>query len=159
MRFLFYVLFFFLQSQVFSAYLSLGGGVFEVARQNSHTTSQWQIEYRSSWHWKHFHPQLGFFHVLKGSIYLYGGFAWEKVIKERWVIAPNFSLGWYQGGKGKNLGYPLEFRSAMELSWQLRSKVRIGSMFYHISNASLGYKNPGEESLVFFISIPFSDGF
>jgi len=54
------------------------------------------------------------------------------------------------------LGFPLEYRSSAELSYRLKNKSRFGAMFYHISNSSLGFKNPGTECLVFFYSVSLS---
>ena len=46
----------------------------------------------------------------------------------------------------RDLGYELEFRSGIEIGYVFCNKSRLGVHFYHISNASLGRKNPGEEA-------------
>ena len=69
-------------------------------------------------------------------------------------FTPSFAPGYYLNGKGLKLGFPLEFRSSAELSYRFKNFSRFGAMFYHLSNASLGYKNPGTECLVFFYGIP-----
>ncbi len=114
------------------------------------------MEYKPSFEWYTFRPLIGFMFTINGSTYLYAGGGFEWIGKNRFVFSPNFAAGWYRKGGGKDLHFPLEFRSGVELAWQFRSFTRVGAHFYHISNASLGKKNPGEESLVFFISIPIN---
>ncbi len=147
---------FFLSAQESPSHLSFRGGVFEIVRHNKHQTEEFGVEYRPSLNWYTLRPLMGFMFTVNGSTYLYGGVAFEWLAKKRVLFAPSFALGWYRPGGGKNLHFPLEFRSGFEMAWQFRSKARIGAQFYHISNASLGKKNPGEESLVFFISVPLN---
>ena len=141
------------------ALLSFGAGVFEIVRHNRHETAEFRAEYKSSLNWYTVRPQIGFLLTIKGSTYLCGGFGLDWVIKDRLVFSPNFAAGWYRPGGGKDLGYALEFRSGVECAWQFKSKARLGLFFYHLSNASLGRKNPGEESLEVFFSIPINSSY
>jgi lipid A 3-O-deacylase len=155
----FFLLFCFLFSSLSSSekpkhLLAWGGGVFEIVRCNRHQTAVFQVEYRPPLVWYTVRPSLGFFLTYKGSTYLYGGFGLEWILKKRFLFSPNFAVGWYRSGGGKDLGYPLEFRSGVEGAFILKNQTRLGAQFYHISNASIGHKNPGEESLVFLISVP-----
>ncbi len=136
--------------------LSFGGGVFEVSRNNHHKTATFQVEYRPGVIWYTVRPTLGLMMTIRGVTYLYGGFGLEWILKDRLVFSPNFAAGWYRPGGGKDLHYPLEFRSGIELAWRFRTYARVGIHYYHISNASLGRKNPGAESLVLFFAIPLS---
>ena len=43
------------------------------------------------------------------------------------------------------MGNKLEFRTTLELSYQLNNDDRIGFSLGHISNANIGNKNPGVE--------------
>ena len=61
------------------------------------------------------------------------------------MIVPSFAPGIYSQGNGKNLGYPLEFRTSFELGYQFDSGWRLTGQYYHISNATLGSINPGIE--------------
>lgn len=134
--------------------ISLGAGVFEIVRHNKNMTADFRIEYESHLSWHKIRPIVGLMGTAKGSSYLYAGFGIDWIIKDRLVFSPNFAAGWYRAGGGKDLGFPLEFRSGIVLAWRFKNASRIGAHFYHISNASLGYKNPGEESLDFFFAIP-----
>ncbi len=69
--------------------------------------------------------------------------------KSKFYFTPSFGAGIYNDGSGKKLGNDLQFRTAFELSYELKNNNRIGVSFSHISNANLGDKNPGVEILSF----------
>ena len=69
--------------------------------------------------------------------------------KSKFFITPSFATGIYDDGSGKKLGNDVQFRTSLEVSYQLKNKNRIGISFSHISNANLGDKNPGVEILSF----------
>ena len=71
------------------------------------------------------------------------------------IITPSFGAGYYDDGDGKKLGNEIEFRTTLELSYQLENKNRIGISFGHISNANLGDKNPGTEILSLSFQKPY----
>ncbi len=135
--------------------LELSGGVFEIVRHNRHMTGEFVIEYKFSCEWYTIRPIVGFMVTCKNSTYLYTGLAFDWILGGHLLLSPDFAAGWYSPNGGKNLGFPLEFRSGINLGWVFNSGYRVGSHFYHISNASLGHKNPGEESLDLFLAIPF----
>ena len=64
-------------------------------------------------------------------------------------ITPSFAPGIYSQGDGKDLGHPLEFKSEVQLSLDLPKSSQLGFSYNHLSNASLGDKNPGANSYMF----------
>ncbi len=64
-------------------------------------------------------------------------------------LTPSFTPGIYQQGDGKDLGHPIEFKSEVQLSLNLFENSQLGMSYNHISNASLGDKNPGANSYMF----------
>ena len=64
-------------------------------------------------------------------------------------ITPSFAPGYYNEGNGKDLGHALEFKSEVQLSLELPKQSQIGFSYNHLSNASLGDKNPGANSYMF----------
>ena len=64
-------------------------------------------------------------------------------------ITPSFTPGLYHEGDGKDLGHMLEFKSEVQLSLDLSQSSELGFSYNHISNASLGDKNPGANSYMF----------
>ena len=64
-------------------------------------------------------------------------------------ITPSFTPGLYHEGDGKDLGHMLEFKSEVQLSVDFSKSSKLGFSYNHISNASLGDKNPGANSYMF----------
>ena len=64
-------------------------------------------------------------------------------------LTPSFTPGYYHEGDGKDLGHALEFKSEVQLSLELPRESQLGFSYNHISNASLGDKNPGANSYMF----------
>ena len=64
-------------------------------------------------------------------------------------IVPSFTPGYYNKGNGKDLGHALEFKSEVQLSLDLPKESQLGFSYNHLSNASLGDKNPGANSYMF----------
>ena len=64
-------------------------------------------------------------------------------------FTPSFAPGYYNQGDGKDLGHALEFKSEVQLSLELPKESQFGLSYNHLSNASLGNKNPGANSYMF----------
>ncbi len=64
-------------------------------------------------------------------------------------LTPSFTPGLYNEGNGKDLGHVLEFKSELQLSLDLSKESQLGFSYNHLSNASLGEKNPGANSYMF----------
>ena len=75
--------------------------------------------------------------------------------KSRYYFTPSFGAGFYDDGSGKKLGNTIEFRTSLEISYELKNNNRIGISLSHISNANLGNKNPGAEILSISYHIPY----
>jgi hypothetical protein len=98
-------------------------------------------------------PLLGTIATTKGTIYAYAGLRADLPLGHRWWFSPSFSGGVYYRANGQDLGGPVEFRSALELSYELRQGSRLGVCLYHLSNGGIFPPNPGSESLVFTYSM------
>ena len=61
-------------------------------------------------------------------------------------FTPSFTPGLYNQGDGKDLGHVVEFKSELQFSLDLFKNSELGFSYNHISNASLGDKNPGANS-------------
>ena len=64
-------------------------------------------------------------------------------------FTPSFTPGLYHQGDGKDLGHLIEFKSELQISLDLSKTSELGFSYNHISNASLGDKNPGANSYMF----------
>ena len=92
-----------------------------------------------------FSPITGAFITSKNAFYIYTGVQAEYQFGSL-AITPSFAPGYYGEGNGKDLGYPLEFKSEIQMSYDLSNTTHLGMSYNHISNASLGKKNPGANS-------------
>ena len=93
-------------------------------------------------------PITGGFITENSAIYIYTGFEWN-VDMGALTFTPSFAPGLYHEGDGKDLGHVLEFKSEIQFSFELSNDTNIGLSYNHISNASLGDKNPGANSYMF----------
>ena len=107
-------------------------------------------------------PFFGFEYTNDSASYFLTGIYIEDNIGElfegnesKLFFTPSFGAGIYNDGSGKKLGNDLQFRTSLEVSYQLENKNRIGISFSHISNANLGDKNPGVEIISFSYHIPY----
>ena len=64
-------------------------------------------------------------------------------------LTPSFTPGMYHEGDGKDLGHLVEFKSELQISTDIFKNSELGFSYNHISNASLGEKNPGANSYMF----------
>jgi hypothetical protein len=90
-------------------------------------------------------PITGGFLTEKSAFYLYTG-AQAEYNLGLFTITPSFAPGYYSSGNGKDLGSVLEFKSEIQMSLNLSDSTEFGMSYNHISNASLGDKNPGANS-------------
>ena len=97
-------------------------------------------------------PVAGGMTTTENALYGYLGFRVELPARGRWVITPQWAAGVYDRGNDKDLGGSIQFRSGLELAYEMNPGSRVGAVFYHLSNAGLEPNNPGSESLVVFWS-------
>ena len=90
-------------------------------------------------------PITGGFLTENNSFYFYTG-AQAEYNLGIFTITPSFAPGYYNSGDGKDLGSALEFKSEIQMSLNLSDSTEFGMSYNHISNASLGDKNPGANS-------------
>ena len=93
-------------------------------------------------------PITGFMITADNAGYVYTGVQAQYKLGKINLI-PSFTPGLYSEGDGKDLGYPLEFKSEVHLSFDILKDSQLGFSYNHISNASLGDKNPGANSYMF----------
>ena len=93
-------------------------------------------------------PVTGGLITSDNAIYLYTGVQ-AQYNMGKLKITPSFTPGVYEQGDGKDLGHPLEFKSEVQLSLDLSKSSMLGMSYNHISNASIGEKNPGVNNYMF----------
>ena len=89
------------------------------------------------------------------SAWVFGGLRRDFALSDSpWIVTPAFAVSLYHQGEGKDLGGPIEFRSALETAYQWPSRRRLALAVYHLSNAGIYDHNPGMNSLILTYSFP-----
>ena len=94
-------------------------------------------------------PITGGFVTENSAAYVYTGIEWNMNMGKKMFFTPSFAPGLYHEGDGKDLGHVLEFKSEVQLSYLASDTSSFGVSYNHVSNASLGDKNPGANSYMF----------
>ena len=93
-------------------------------------------------------PITGLLFTADNAGYLYTGIQAQYKLGAL-NLTPSFTPGIYHEGDGKDLGHLIEFKSELQISLDLSKTSELGFSYNHISNASLGDKNPGANSYMF----------
>lgn len=134
-------------------FLSFGGGWFDIVNRDD-DAGEARVEYRSDYRFWLLKPFGGVMVNTDGGVHAYAGILSDFYFGRRIVISPSVAPGYYHKGDGKDLGHELEIRSQLEVAYRLDDRSRVGVAFSHMSNAGLGDRNPGSESLTVYYSIP-----
>ncbi|MBL6951551.1 MAG: acyloxyacyl hydrolase [Alphaproteobacteria bacterium] len=135
-------------------FIAFSAGVFDLGKNQK--AVEGRLEYRSDIRLWVFKPFAGLMGTSDGGAYGYAGVLVDMFIGRRMVATISFAPGAYAKGDGKKLGHALEFRSQLELAYRFDDRSRLGLALSHISNASIGDKNPGAESLMLTYALPVS---
>ncbi len=123
-------------------------------RHSTEFAGEARLEYRSAERLWILKPFGGVMANSVGTLHAFAGVLLDVYLGEHFVLTPSFAPGLYSAGKGKDLGFPVEFRSQVEVSYRFWNGSRIGIGMNHISNAKLGRINPGIEALSITFSTP-----
>ena len=93
-------------------------------------------------------PITGALVTADSAAYIYTGVQAQYKLG-RINFIPSFAPGLYSKGDGKDLGHILEFKSELQISVDFVTDSQLGFSYNHLSNASLGTKNPGANSYMF----------
>ena len=93
-------------------------------------------------------PVTGGMMTADDAVYIYTGYQLYHRTKST-TFSPSFAVGYYDEGDGKDLGHEIEFKTQIQVLFDISSSSEIGISYNHISNASLGSKNPGANSYMF----------
>lgn len=99
-------------------------------------------------------PSAGILGGSQGQLFVFGGVS-RDLLAGPVALTPAFGVGVYQRGRARDLGNPLEFRSAVALSWMFPGGTRAGVQVAHTSNAGLGARNPGHDGIAILLGFPF----
>ena len=132
--------------------LALSAGLFNVSKSPSSIEAG--VEYRHPTRLWGLTAAGGLTGTEDGSVYIFAGLRRDFGLGEGWWLTPAFGIALYEEGDGKDLGGPVEFRSAIEVSYEWPKRYRLALAFYHLSNAGIYELNPGSNSLTLALSLP-----
>ena len=132
--------------------VSLGVGVAQVF--DNHQEFFWGVEYRPAFRLFHVGPWLLFGTGKNDEFYAAAGVLADVELGRGWVFTPSFGAGYYNASDGLDLGFDIQFRTAVELARRFGRGQRLGLCFAHLSNGSLSDTNPGTETLSISYSFP-----
>jgi len=124
--------------------------------QSDNQALDFRLEYRHGGKLWLVKPWVGIEATSDGGLYGAGGLLADIYLGRHFVLTPSLGVGAFAEGDGKDLGNTVEFRSQIEAAYRFDDLSRLGLAFSHISNASLGDKNPGVEVLTVYYSLPVS---
>ena len=143
--------------------IAFGGGIYNFMKHGSDNFNQSSIAYNFEYFSKKkafgfVKPLLGFLGTTENALYGYFGLSTDLYFFDCkcFLLSPSLAVGAYEDGDQIRLGHTLEFRSGGDISYRFRNNVRVGVGIFHISNAGLGYRNPGSEQIIFKYHIPFN---
>jgi len=139
-------------------HIALGAGAFDITPSPSHKDSRTAGEFRGEYRFGDMAwilaPFVGGSVTTDGATYGYFGFGFDVNFGPNWVLTPNGAAGIFERGSGTNLGSWWEFRTGAELAYRFADQSRLGLAVHHTSNAGLGKRNPGEQSVLLMYSYP-----
>lgn len=109
--------------------------------------------------WKRFNPVIDFSVTDKGGAWVGVGLYQQFDFKVAGVPAFagfSFAPGAYMQGQDIDLGFPLEFRSGLELGVQLGEDWQLSLSYDHRSNGDIASWNPGLETIQLRVSKTFN---
>jgi len=136
------------------SFVAFSAGAFDVGKDQ--TAFEGRAEYRWGNKFWIFKPLAGGMFTSDAALYGYAGVLIDIYFGRRIVAGLSFAPGLFHEGNGKDLGHAIEFRSQIEIAYRFDDRSRLGLALSHMSNASIGDKNPGAESLVLTYAIPTS---
>lgn len=141
--------------------LSIGSGIYNFLEHGSEpfnsSSTGYNVELFSGRKYFNFlKPLIGFLGTTESAYYGYFGLSSDLYFSKCKcvVLTPSLAVGTYSDGDDIRLGHTIEFRSGGDITYRFRNNVRVGLGIFHISNAGLGYKNPGSEQIIFKYQIP-----
>jgi len=137
--------------------ITLGAGI-NAFLDRTQTCSLIQLNYYAKKQFWIFSPFAGITVTSNNSYGIYAGVVIPFHLVKGLYLNCSFAPGLWDNPDVLDLGYPLEFRTGVELAYSIKNRIRLGIEFAHISNSNLGRENPGDETLSIVIGLPLMTG-
>lgn len=114
------------------------------------------LELRFPQNWQGVRPWIGL-NLTDGNTWFAGaGLVYDIELTRDYRATVGTGPFYYQNRPGRDLGLELEFYSFLEITRELPRDQRLGIRIGHLSNAGLGRRNPGSETVSIVFTRPFS---
>jgi hypothetical protein len=135
--------------------LGVGLGVYDVFDGDRATDIRVDARFDKALLWQ-IKPWAGLEGTTDGSAWAGGGLYTDIDLNDRLFLSPSVGAGLYlQGGSDKDLDYPVQFRTQLEMNYRLDTGGHVGVGLSHLSNADIGDTNEGTEVLSVHYRMPF----
>ena len=131
----------------------LYGGVYGLRGPERWEDGFFGLELRGGRFWWELRLMVGALSASDGSAFFYTGILADIPVANVLHIVLSFAPGFYSPGTDHQLGFPLIFRSTLEVSVDLVRSVRLGVSASHLSNGKLAHENTGVESLSLTVTV------
>ena len=152
-----------IESRDINPRVSLGAGIYNFLEHGSipynKASAGFNLEFFTGRKYLGFlKPFIGVLGSTENSYYGYFGLSSDLYFSncKCFILTPSLAVGSYSDGDDIRMGHTIQFRSGGDITYKFRNNVRIGLGIFHISNAGLGYRNPGSEQIILKYQIPIN---
>ena len=141
-----------------NGHIAVGLGMYEPGSDDSATDIR--VEYRPDVKIlaDNLKPWAGAEVTTDASIWLGGGLLYDLNIQPQLYLVPSVGVGGYlKGGSDLDLGHFVEFRTQLEIAYELQNQDRVSIAASHMSNMDIGDTNPGTETIGAYYSMKFGN--
>lgn len=145
------------QDSLHTGFLGISVGYYDVLDDQDGVDLRLEYRPNSSVFIENLRPWFGAEVTSQGSLWGGGGLSYDWAFAENLYLSPSLGIGFYSdGGSDVDLDYPLQFRTQLDLAYEMQDTSRIGVSLSHMSNGGLGDSNPGTEVASIFYHLPLN---
>jgi hypothetical protein len=133
----------------------VGAGVLNVRQGRQRDQSMGVIEYRFPELKWNVRPWAGFARAERGTNFVSAGVLYTLEMSSGLKLSAGWAPTFYDMSHGWDLGAKLNFYSFIEAGYGFKNGHVMSLRFGHLSNAGLGYRNPGTETVQLSFAVPF----
>ena len=132
-----------------------GLGITNASKKKKYGFIYGEHHWQSLYIMQYFMPFSGIAIDTAQNLFFYTGLKAQARYNQQFIAGLSFAPTLYKRGHKKDLGNTVQFRSALEFSYQFENKTQIGLELLHFSNGGLSNLNPGSEALSLTYTIPY----
>jgi len=131
-----------------------GVGWFDISRSDD-SSANFSAEWRGNAFFYDLRPVIGGSLNSDGGAYGYVGLDYDWQFVPHFYLIPGLAVGAWRDGSSIDLGGTLEFHESLEVDYKFDNDYRVGAQIAHTSNADIYSTNPGVNTLMAVVGVPF----